>query len=257
MISATQAPTAVQRAVARVLGLPMHLVEVEVPRLGGGFGGKEDQATAWAVLAALAAFRARPAGQAGAAAPGGHALHRQAPPLLRRISGWAWPTTGASWPTRSTFYQNAGATADLSTGDPRAHAVPRHRHLLHPERPGHRRLLPHQPAAPTPPSAASAGPQAMFVIEAAIDQAAATLGVDRGEIQEQNLLREGDVFPYGQRVRRAARPARCWQRGRHRLPTWTSGAGRGGASTAPTPWSKKGLAVMPVCFGISFTNHAS
>ncbi len=44
-----------QRIVARVLGLPMSAVEVEVFRLGGAFGGKEDQATAWAVLAALAA----------------------------------------------------------------------------------------------------------------------------------------------------------------------------------------------------------
>jgi xanthine dehydrogenase large subunit len=38
--SATQAPTVVQRTIARVLGLAMHQVEVEVPRLGGAFGGK-------------------------------------------------------------------------------------------------------------------------------------------------------------------------------------------------------------------------
>ncbi|MDP2914285.1 MAG: molybdopterin-dependent oxidoreductase [Candidatus Aminicenantes bacterium] len=57
VFSATQSPTLVQRIIARVLGLAMHQVEVEVPRLGGAFGGKEDQATAWAALAALAAFR--------------------------------------------------------------------------------------------------------------------------------------------------------------------------------------------------------
>ena len=44
-----------QRIAARVLGLPMNAVEVDVTRLGGAFGGKEDQATPWAVLAALAA----------------------------------------------------------------------------------------------------------------------------------------------------------------------------------------------------------
>ena len=38
--SSTQGPTAVQRAVCRVTGLPMHKVEVDVQRLGGGFGGK-------------------------------------------------------------------------------------------------------------------------------------------------------------------------------------------------------------------------
>jgi xanthine dehydrogenase large subunit len=51
--SSTQGPTAVQRCVARVTGLPMHLIEVDVQRLGGGFGGKEDQANAWAALCAV------------------------------------------------------------------------------------------------------------------------------------------------------------------------------------------------------------
>jgi len=57
LFSATQAPTAVQRMTAQVLSLPMHAIEVDVPRLGGAFGGKEDQATAWAAMAALAAFK--------------------------------------------------------------------------------------------------------------------------------------------------------------------------------------------------------
>jgi xanthine dehydrogenase large subunit len=57
IISSTQSPTAVQRVTARVLGIPMHKVEVDVLRLGGGFGGKEDQATAWAAMAGLASFK--------------------------------------------------------------------------------------------------------------------------------------------------------------------------------------------------------
>ena len=55
VFSSTQGPTAVQRAVCRVTGLPMHQVEVDVQRLGGGFGGKEDQANAWAAICAVAA----------------------------------------------------------------------------------------------------------------------------------------------------------------------------------------------------------
>ncbi len=53
--SSTQGPTAAQRTAAKVLGIPMHKIEVDVTRLGGGFGGKEDQATGWAVMVALAA----------------------------------------------------------------------------------------------------------------------------------------------------------------------------------------------------------
>ena len=48
---------------ARVLSLPMNRIEVDVARLGGAFGGKEDQATFVAVMAALAAIPAAAAGQ--------------------------------------------------------------------------------------------------------------------------------------------------------------------------------------------------
>lgn len=55
LYSSTQGPTAVQRTVARSSGLLMHQIDVDVTRLGGGFGGKEDQANMWAALCALAA----------------------------------------------------------------------------------------------------------------------------------------------------------------------------------------------------------
>jgi xanthine dehydrogenase large subunit len=54
--SSTQSPRATQQASCKVTGVPMHQVEVDVIRLGGGFGGKEDQANAWAALCALATF---------------------------------------------------------------------------------------------------------------------------------------------------------------------------------------------------------
>ena len=56
ILSSTQGPTAVQKIGASVLGIPMHKIEVDVLRLGGAFGGKEDQATPWAIMAALAVY---------------------------------------------------------------------------------------------------------------------------------------------------------------------------------------------------------
>ncbi|MFS3137639.1 xanthine dehydrogenase molybdopterin binding subunit, partial [Gluconacetobacter sacchari] len=53
--SSTQHPTETQHMVAHVLGRPSHLVTAEVRRMGGGFGGKETQANGPACLAALAA----------------------------------------------------------------------------------------------------------------------------------------------------------------------------------------------------------
>jgi xanthine dehydrogenase large subunit len=53
--SSTQHPTEVQHVIARVLGIPDAYVTCETRRMGGGFGGKESQATQWAAIAALAA----------------------------------------------------------------------------------------------------------------------------------------------------------------------------------------------------------
>jgi len=59
--SSTQAPTRVQRAVSKVDGLPMHALDIEVGRLGGGFGGKGTRRMAWAALCALACLHLKKA----------------------------------------------------------------------------------------------------------------------------------------------------------------------------------------------------
>ena len=55
VISSTQHPTEIQHKVAEAIGLPMHAVRVETRRMGGGFGGKESQGNALAVACAVAA----------------------------------------------------------------------------------------------------------------------------------------------------------------------------------------------------------
>jgi xanthine dehydrogenase large subunit len=249
VFSATQSPTVVQRTIARVLGLAMHQVEVDVPRLGGAFGGKEDQATAWAALAALAAFR----------------LNRPVKLTLSRKEDVTW--TGKRHPYSSdykigltdkgmilayevTFYQNAGASADLSP------AI-LERTLFHTT---NSYFIPNVRATGVscrthlPPYTAFRGfgaPQAMFVMEAAIAHAAAALHVPAAEIQRRNLLREGDELPYGMRLETDS-PVRCWDEldKRHDLASCRA---RVAAFNRDHALTKKGLAVMPVCFGISFT----
>jgi xanthine dehydrogenase large subunit len=53
--SSTQHPTEIQHKVAHAIGKPMHAVRVEARRMGGGFGGKESQGNALAVACAVAA----------------------------------------------------------------------------------------------------------------------------------------------------------------------------------------------------------
>jgi xanthine dehydrogenase large subunit len=55
VMSSTQHPTEIQHKVAEALGVPMHAVRVETRRMGGGFGGKESQGNALAVACPVAA----------------------------------------------------------------------------------------------------------------------------------------------------------------------------------------------------------
>ncbi len=59
MFSSTQHPTEVQHGVAHLLGLPFNAVTVEVRRMGGAFGGKESQATIIAGIAAVLAWKTK------------------------------------------------------------------------------------------------------------------------------------------------------------------------------------------------------
>jgi xanthine dehydrogenase large subunit len=90
----------------------------------------------------------------------------------------------------------------------------------------------------------------MFVIESAITHAAEQLGVSAAEIQRKNLIDNGDEFPYGQSAESDA------------ITSWTQGNAAYDFATlqseaeefnATSKYFKKGIALMPVCFGISFT----
>ena len=248
--SSTQGPTAVQRMVARVLGIPMHKIEIDTVRLGGGFGGKEDQATPWAVMVALAS----------------HLLHKPVKMAMHRMDDMRM--TGKRHPYSADFkiglskdlkilayevthYQNAGAAADLSP------AV-MERTLFHST---NAYFIPNVFAKAfscktnLPPNTAFrgfGGPQGKFVIEAAIVKAAESLGISPAVIQKNNLVVDGDELSYGQILQQTnAHPTwdLCmkdynYEAQKERIETFNASNSR----------YKKGLAVQPICFGISFTN---
>ncbi len=250
IFSSTQSPTAVQRATARVLGLPMNKVEVDVLRLGGGFGGKEDQATAWAALCALAAsLTGKPV-----------KLRLERDEDLR-MTGKRHPyfaeykigltKEGKILAYEVTFYQNAGACADLST------AI-LERTMLHTT---NSYFIPNVKATGIscktnlPPNTAFrgfGGPQAMLTIEAAIFKASMKLNVEPEKIQKLNLLREGDYFYYGQKVERC-KITECWETLENKFNVQNKIKEIRQYNRA-NKFFKKGFAFMPVTFGISFTS---
>ena len=205
--SSTQSPTAIQRAIAKVTGLGMHQIEVDVTRLGGGFGGKEDQANMWAALCAMATQILK--------RPVKYSLHRMED---MRMTGKRHPYSSdfkiglddnlKIMAYEATFYQNAGAAADLSPAVlertlfhcTNAYFVPNVKATAY----SCRTNLP-----PNTAFRGFGGPQGMFVIESAIAKAAAVIGVDPSVIQAKNLLQTGDVFPYGQIAQSEA--VRSWE----------------------------------------------
>lgn len=246
--SSTQGPTAVQRTAARVLNMPMNKIEVDTTRLGGGFGGKEDQATTWGVMCALAAYHLKK--------PVKYCLHRMED---MRMTGKRHPYSsdfkiGLNKEYKiiayeATFYQNAGAAADLSP------AV-MERTLFHCN---NSYFIPNVKATAyscrthLPPNTAFrgfGGPQGMFVIEAAIDKAAQALNIPASVIQQKNLLETGDEFPYGQKAESEANE--CWNK-TDELYNIKQLQKKVTDFNAGNKLYKKGIALMPICFGISFT----
>ena len=250
IISSTQGPTAVQKTVASILNLPMHNIEVDVKRLGGGFGGKEDQATPWAALAALVAYKLD--------VPVKLILDRQTDIKI----------TGKRHPYSSDFkigltrdlkikaleiimYQNGGAASDLSP------AI-MERSLFHI---GNSYFIPnlkataHSCKTNIPPSTAFRGfgaPQAVFVVESALSFAAEKLSVDKIEIQRRNLLKKGDEFHYGQ-ICDSDNAMACIDTLNHSF-NLDQQLKKIDEFNAVNIFRKKGLAITPSCFGISFTN---
>ena len=250
LISSTQGPTAVQKIAARVLGIPMHKIEVDVIRLGGGFGGKEDQATPWAVMTAVAVQH----------------LNRPVKYMLNRHDDLRM--TGKRHPYSSfykiglnkdlkiqafevEFLQNSGAAADLSP------AIAE-RTLFHAT---NSYFVPNVSTTVfscktnLPPNTAFrgfGGPQGMFVIESAIADAAARIGVDKREIQEANLLAENDEFSYGQIATQVeARSTWFSAKEKYNLDKLEEEIIRFNKENS---LFKKGISLMPITFGISFTN---
>ncbi|WP_299162048.1 molybdopterin cofactor-binding domain-containing protein [uncultured Tenacibaculum sp.] len=250
LISSTQGPTAVQKIAAKVLGIPMHKIEVDVIRLGGGFGGKEDQATPWAVMAAVAVQH----------------LNRPVKYMLNRHDDLRM--TGKRHPYSSfykigltkelkikafevEFLQNSGAAADLSP------AIAE-RTLFHAT---NSYFIPNVSTTVfscktnLPPNTAFrgfGGPQGMFVIESAIADAADKIGVNRRQIQEANLIDENDEFSYGQ-IATQVEAKNTWFTAKDKFDLEKLEEEVASFNKENTVY-KKGISLMPITFGISFTN---
>ncbi|GGF05939.1 xanthine dehydrogenase molybdopterin binding subunit [Aliidongia dinghuensis] len=251
VLSSTQHPTEVQHLVAKVLGLPDHAVTTEVRRMGGGFGGKETQA---AIVACVAALLARKTGR-----PVKLRLDRDDDMeltgkrhdfLIDYDVGFA--DDGRIDGVEFTLASRCGMSPDLSGSiNDRAMFHADNCYFLE-----HVTITSHRCKTHTVSNTAFrgfGGPQGMMAIEYVMDEIARHLGLDPLAVRRRNFYGTTDrnVTPYGMVVEDNIIPDLVAE-----LVASADYDARRAAVDAfnrSSRWLKKGLALTPVKFGISFT----
>lgn len=249
--TSSQHPSEVQKLVAEVLDTQLNRVTVDMRRMGGGFGGKETQAAQWACIAALLASRNR------------CAVKLRLPRMQDMIA------TGKRHPFENSFRiginrdgqiqgtqidinGNCGHSADLSDAivDRAMFHADNAYYIADCELAGHRcrtNMVSHTAFR------GFGGPQGMLVAEAMMDAIARKTGLDPLTIRKRNLYaeKERNVTQYGMEVEHNLLPdlieklevsSDYWSR-REQITDFNQ----------RNPIIKKGLALTPVKFGISFT----
>lgn len=246
---ATQSTMEVQEVVSHLLGIPAHDIVVDLPRLGGAFGGKERAATIWACMAALGAFISRKPVQVKLSRDEDmHATGKRHP--FTSLWKVAYSDEGKILAYDIQLLANGGAYADLSV------AI-LERALFHAENAYHipnARIRGRACRTNLPPNTAFRGfgaPQGIFVIESVIEHIAKKLKLDPLAIRKLNAYQNGNKTPYDQEIKecqitdifdKLARDA-----------DYLSLKEEVAAFNASNSYVKRGIGVVPVKFGISFT----
>ncbi|WP_168015637.1 xanthine dehydrogenase molybdopterin binding subunit [Halomonas salinarum] len=249
--TSNQHPSETQKLVAEVLGIPFHAVTVEVRRMGGGFGGKETQASPWACIAALIARRTQRPARLRLSRSDDMRITGKRHPFHNRYR-LAMDDNGVLQGGDMTLIGDCGFSPDLSE------AIV-DRAMFHADNAyslGAARVTGHRARTHTASNTAFrgfGGPQGMMLIEQAMDDIAHRLNEDPLTIRKRNLYRPGRATThYGQDVEQLdllheligqlEASSDYWAR-RDEIRTFN----------AASPIIRRGLALTPVKFGISFT----
>jgi xanthine dehydrogenase large subunit len=248
--ASTQHPSETQEIVARVLGLHAHQVTVECLRMGGAFGGKEVQANGFAAVAALAAWTTKRPVLVRLTRQLDMAITGKRHPFLARYSA-GLSADGRLRAVRLALFSDGGWSLDLS--EPIMW-----RALFHCDNAYHvpaieaigRVCRTHKTSQTA--FRGFGGPQGMLVIEEILALAAGRLGIPSDLVRERNFYRPGDATHYGQPVEGAERLGVIWSRLKD-TSEYERRRDEVARFNATHVHEKRGLAMTPVKFGISFT----
>lgn len=249
--SSTQHPSEVQKLVAEVLAIDFNRVTVDMRRMGGAFGGKESQAAQWACLAALGAVYTKRAVKIRLPRSVDMTSTGKRHPFYQRYQ-LASSTDGKISAAQIEINGLCGHSADLSDAIvDRAMFHADNAYYL-----GQTCIIGNRLKTDTVSHTAFrgfGGPQGMIIIEKALQQLAIVTQQDALDIRYRNLYcNEHNITPYGMQVTqhgsmltllKQLEQSSDYRARRAEINTWNQA----------NPVLKKGLALTPVKFGISFT----
>ncbi len=247
--SSTQHPSETQDIVSHVLGVPAHQITVQCLRMGGGFGGKEMQPHGYAAIAALGSvltgrpvrlrltrtqdltmcghrhgFRSK--WRVGFSAEGRITALEA---MLTADGGWSLDLSEPVLARALCHIDNCYWIPNISVAG---------------------RIAKTNKASNTA-FRGFGGPQGMLVIEDILGRCAPLLGIDAEELRRRNFYGPGQTTPYGQPVRQHDRIQAVWEQVKANAD-WQERAAAVEEFNASHPHRKRGLAITPVKFGISF-----
>lgn len=250
VLASTQNPHLTQVCVAKVLGVPENMVKAHVRRTGGGFGGKETRSVPFSCIAAIAAAKVKRPVRIVLDRPTDMQIHGTRHPFLARYRA-GYNKDGKIVAFDVELYSNGGHSLDLSI------AI-LHRALFHVDnaywipdiRCRGRACRTNRPSNTA--FRGFGGNQGMTVIENVMERIAVNLNRDPEEIRRINLYVEGQRTHY-KKVVEHNQLQNVWAE----LVSTGEYAERRKAVTefnAHNRFHKRGLAIVPVKFGLSFTH---
>jgi xanthine dehydrogenase large subunit len=261
--SSTQHPGEIQHWVSHALGVANHAVRVECRRMGGGFGGKETQSGQMAVWAAIAAHKLQMPHQAALDRDDDFMVTGKRHPFAYEYDV-GFDDTGRLTGLKLTMAVNCGFSADLSgpVADRAVFHADNAYFLEDVE------IASFRCKTNTQSNTAFrgfGGPQGMIVIEAIMGDIARTLGLDPLEVRKRNLYSDEVVAAASATAPERRRDTTHYQMKVEdnilapllsKLELSASIKSRRQAISAwngKSPVIKRGIAITPVKFGISFT----
>lgn len=249
LFSSTQNPTESQKLVAKALGVPENRIVVRVKRLGGGFGGKETRTCTISVpLCVAASLMNRPVRIM---------LDRDEDMVItgtRHPFFCRWKVAFSGDGTLSAIdmdlYANGGNSFDLS-----ASVVQRAMFSMdNAYKCDNVRVTGYVCKTNLPSNTAFrgfGGPQGMFFSEDMIERIASFLNEDSCKVRERNMYVTGDKTHYNQLLERCT-IQRCWDEVKEQAD-YCSRKASVDSFNKQNKYRKRGISLIPVKFGISFT----